>query len=577
MTTSFLVEGDHFIRNGAAHRILSGALHYFRVVPEYWEDRLLKYRACGLNTVETYIAWNLHEPSPGNFCFEGMLDLRRFIKLAGSLGLDVILRPGPYICAEWDLGGLPAWLLADPGMRLRSLNPQFLVAVERYLTRLFEEVGDLQCHLGGPIIAVQVENEYGSYGTSRPYLEWNEKALCRNGVEVLLFTSDGPEDSMLQGGTLPRLLKTVNFGSQGRDAFKKLATYQPQGPQMCMEFWNGWFDHWGEPHHSRDAADAAAALEEILSSGASVNIYMMHGGTNFGFLNGANHDGLYHPTVTSYDYDAPINEQGHPTEKYYAFRDILARHGACISGVPPTAPTRSYGAAEITDSKPLFEALQEFSEPIQLDETATMEEVGQNYGYILYRTHISGPRPESKLFIQEVRDRALVFQDGDPMGIIYRNDTQAGLPISVAEGGSRLDILVENLGRVNYGPQLHDRKGITHGVRLNNQYLSPWEIHPLDLTQLPTFSWSGVEAAQGPTFYRSTISIEAAHDTFLKVTGRHGAAWINGFCLGRYWEIGPQKALYVPASLLRQGGNEIVILELEQGEIPAITLEALLQ
>ena len=563
---TFATEGNHFLRNGAPHRIFSGALYYFRVPAACWEDRILKCRACGLNTIETYVAWNLHEPRQGTFCFEGDLDIRRFVQLAGHHGLDVILRPGPYICSEWDLGGLPSWLLADAGMQLRTMHPGYLSAAEGYLDQLMAQVGDLQCEQGGPIIAMQVENEYGSFGNNQEYLRWTEEALRRRHVSTLLFTSDGAEDAMLQGGTLPHLLKTVNFGSRAGEAFAKLREYQKEGPLMCMEFWNSWFSHWGEPRNPRTPADSAQALREILEADGSVNIYMMHGGTNFGFLNGANFDRTYQSTVTSYDLDAPLNERGEPTERYFLFREAFASHGAKIEEVPPTAPARAYGTIALTEHCSLFDLPGALIPPIPSLETKTMEEVGQNYGYILYRTRVSGPRPASQLSIQEVRDRAYVFLDGIFQGIIDRNDLNKTLTIVVPPDGARLDILVENLGRINYGAELHDRKGITRGVRLTQQFLSNWEIFPMDFSRLPTLPWKNNAIAEVPAFFLGRFSIPEVADTFLRVEGAHGAAWINGTCLGRYWNIGPQRSLYVPATLLKKGENSLVVLELENGK-----------
>ncbi len=568
---------DCFLRNGVRHRIFSGALHYFRMPAASWEDRLLKYRACGLNTVETYVAWNLHEPRPGCFDFTAGLDLAHFIRLAGSLGLDVILRPGPYICAEWDLGGLPAWLLADPTMRLRTTHPGYLEAAGRYFDRVIDEVRPLLAHNGGPIVAVQIENEYGSYGNSRAYLEWIERALIERGVKELLFTSDGPEDAMLQGGTLPHVFKTVNFGSRAREAFAKLKNYQPAGPLMCMEFWCGWFDHWGKPHHTRGAEDAAATLDEILAADGSVNIYMMHGGTNFGFMAGANQDERYFPTVTSYDYDAPLDERGEPTAKYHAFREIFARHGAKIEPVPPTAPARAYGKVSLSESAPLFEHVENLS-PILSHDPLVQEDLGQNHGFTLYRTRVSGPRAAARLHVEDVRDRAHVYQDGICVGILEREQPHADINLAIPEQGSRIEILVENLGRVNYGA-IHDRKGITRGVRLQWQWLTGWEIYPLDLTHLPdTLPWGKIRESGSatPVFHQGTLRIDdpVPSDTWLHIGGGHGAAWINGFCLGRYWNIGPQLSLYVPGSLLRHGQNEIVLLETEPMQIPAATFES---
>lgn len=571
--TTLVIEGEQFVRNGAPHRIFSGALHYFRVVPEYWEDRLLRMKACGLNTVETYVAWCLHEPKPGEYDFRGMLDLGRFLTLAQKHGMDVIFRPGPYICAEFDFGGLPPWLLAERDLRVRTLDPRYLLAVERFFARLFEEVGDALAHRGGPIVAVQVENEYGSYGHHSDYLRAIEAIILRNGVRELLFTSDGPEHAMLQGGTLPHLFKTVNFGSEAAKAFERLREYQPGLPVMCMEFWNGWFDHWGVPHHTRSASDAASALDELLSAGGHVNIYMMHGGTNFGHLNGANHDGRYRSTVTSYDYDAPLSEHGGYTAKYHAFREVLAKHGAVTTELPPELESAAFGPLEICGSVPLLGELLEQMPRCFSDEVKTMEEVGQSYGFTLYRTTISGPRDAAPLKIQEVRDLAWIYGNGELLGRQMRDEPEeAAISVSVPASGMQLEILVANLGRVNYGAELHDRKGITRGVRLAHQFLSGWEILSLDFTKLPELQWLPPSASVTQGFHRAVFTVDRPADTFLKVTGGHGMAWVNGVCLGRHWEIGPQRTLYVPAPLLRVGENEVVVLEIERGEAPRIEL-----
>jgi beta-galactosidase len=352
----FAIDDHGFTLDGKPFRVLGGAIHYFRVPPAYWEDRLRRLKACGLNTVETYVAWNFHEPSPGEFRFEGGADIATYLETAARVGLKAIVRPGPYICSEWDLGGLPAWLLRDPGMRLRCLHQPYIDAVDRYFDRLLRELAPLQCTRGGPILAMQVENEYGSYGNDREYLTYLAEGMRRRGVDVPLFTSDGATDSMLQGGTLPGVLKTVNFGSKPGESFAKLKEYQPAGPIMCTEFWNGWFDHWGEPHHRRDPEDAARALDEMLSLGASVVLYMFHGGTNFGFWNGANYDREYQPTISSYDDDAPVGEAGDLRPKYHAVKRVLDKHfgpsGASpdLSGEPHPFRWRSWGRASASSS-----------------------------------------------------------------------------------------------------------------------------------------------------------------------------------------------------------------------------------
>lgn len=589
---TFEITPEGFRVDGALTQIISGALHYFRIVPEYWEDRLQKLIACGCDTVETYVPWNAHEPRPGDFQFDGLLDIARFIRLAGDLGLRVIVRPSPYICAEWEFGGLPAWLLHDPAMRLRCQYAPYLDAVSRYYDRLMPILDPLQYTKGGPIIALQIENEYGSYGNDYGYLSFLEKAICDRGIDVPLFTSDGPTDAMLQGGTLPHILKTANFGSRGPEGFKKLREYQPDGPLMCAEFWNGWFDHWGEKHHTRDGADAARSLEEMLALGASVNFYMFHGGTNFGFMSGANCDldngKGYEPTVTSYDYDAPLTESGDLTPKFHAFREVIGQYRS-LPDLPESlsAPRRygTCGAVALTERAPLFENLAALTTNLVTRATTEpMEALGQNDGLILYRTHLTGPRQGERLVLQDVHDRALIFLDGVFQGVQYRNDSvRDALKITVPREGAQLDLLVENMGRVNYGPYMLDRKGITQGVRLGNQFQFGWEMFCLPLDSLAGLRYEPASATansaakgEAPAFYRATFEMTEPLDTFVALREhgwQKGLCWINGFNLGRYWIQEPYRNLYLPGPLLRQGQNEITILELHDSHAGAPVLE----
>lgn len=564
----------------AQGRLLSGALHYFRIHPAQWEDRLAKARALGLNAVETYVAWNLHEPAPGDFRWEGRADLVRFIRLAEAQGLQVLLRPGPYICAEWEFGGLPAWLLRDPDMQLRCQHPAYLTAVERYLRALLERVAPLQHPRGGTIIAVQVENEYGSYGSDAGYLRWLAEQLRAGGVEVPLFTSDGPTPAMLAHGSVPGLLSTVNFGSGAGKAFELLRAFQPDEPPTCLEFWNGWFDHWGEAHHVRNAADAARSLREILEAHerAGVNLYMLHGGSNFGFMNGANTDpqGRYQPTVSSYDYDAPISEAGDLTPKYHAFREVLGHY----TELPPLPdfPRRRVKpqSCPIDASASLWSELERLSTPILSPMPQGMEALGHAYGYLLYRGRFSHPVREVTLHVQALHDRAQVFLDGELVGLLER-DGPLSLPLRLPEGPFTLDLLVENQGRVNYGPLLADRKGILGSVRLDQTVLHGWQQYPLPLDRLEALRWEAPGAA-GPAFHRAVFTLEALGDAFLHLPGWHkGTAWLNGFHLGRYWEIGPNQTLYLPEPVLRPGANELIVFEeVGPGEAPRLLAEPLL-
>ena len=577
----FTISGDQFQFDGQPFRILSGAMHYFRVHRDYWEDRLLKLRLMGLNTVETYVAWNLHEPRPGEFHFDGGLDIVRYLTLAGSLGLKVIVRPGPYICSEWDFGGLPSWLLAGLGMRVRCAYSPYLVAVERFFGALLPRLAPLQVTHSGPVIAMQVENEYGSYGNDKTYLRHLEELLRSHGIDVLLFTSDGPNDQMLQFGTLPGVFKMVNFGSLAVDAFSKLREYQPEGPLMCAEFWNGWFDHWGEDHHTRDPQEAAAALNEILSLGASVNLYMFHGGTNFGLMSGANEAPYpnYRATITSYDDDAPLDEAGDPTPKYFAFREVLSRYATLPAlPLPGASPKLALGPVDMGQAIGFFEVLDRLSKPISSATPEPMERLGYNVGFILYRTQVDVPGLKVSLgkvplTIRDVHDRAQVFLRGNPIAVLERELHQDSIDVEIPSGGAQLDILVENMGRVNYGPGLADRKGITDAVLLGLQMLFDWKIYPIRLDDLSTLPFVPLKSLAGPSFFRGTFTAVEARDTFLALPGwTKGLAWINNFCLGRYWNRGPQKTLYIPAPLLRVGENELILFELHQAEKAAVEL-----
>ncbi|TQS74999.1 beta-galactosidase [Ornithinibacillus gellani] len=571
--SNLTVKGKELYLNDKPFQLIAGAIHYFRVVPEYWEDRLLKLKACGFNCVETYVAWNLHEPKEGEFNFSGIADLEKFIQIADKVGLYVIIRPSPYICAEWEFGGLPAWLLADRNMKLRSVYPPYLEKVDRYYDVLLEKLRPLQSTNGGPIIAMQVENEYGSFGNDKAYLKHLQDGMISRGIDVLLFTSDGPTDLMLEGGTLDNVLATVNFGSRPKLAFEKLQEHFPNTPQIVMEYWNGWFDHWGEAHHTRDPQDAADTFQEMIENGDSVNFYMFHGGTNFGFYNGANHGGKYEPTITSYDYDCPISEAGDITPKFHAVRKALAKHqdvGELV--LPEPIPKMDYGTVKLEESISLFEALEQLSQPVRRANPETMEELGQNYGFILYQTHINGPHEKAPLTIKDVRDRALVFVNKQYVGVIDRWENNA-LDIEIPEEGATLDILVENMGRVNYGPELYDMKGITRGVRYHYQFLFDWTIYTLPLDNVEQLQFKKNASQGDPRFYRGTFEVDEIGDTFVELAGwKKGVVFVNGFNLGRYWEKGPQETLYLPGPLLKKGVNEVVVFELHEHEHDSISL-----
>lgn len=562
---------DGFLLHGEPFRIVSGAMHYFRIHPGQWADRLRKARLMGLNTVETYVPWNLHQPDPdGPLVLDGILDLPRYLSLARAEGLHVLLRPGPFICGEWDGGGLPSWLTTDPGIRLRSSDPRFTDAVDRYLDLLLPPLLPHMAAAGGPVIAVQVENEYGAYGDDTAYLKHLHQSLRSRGIEELLFTCEQTDPEHLAAGSLPGTLVTGTFGSKVDQNLTRLRAHQPEGPLMCAEFWIGWFDHWGEPHHVRDAADAAADLDRLLSAGASVNIYMFHGGTNFGFTNGANHDHAYAPIVTSYDYDAPLTESGDPGPKYHAFREVIARH-APVPDEPAPAPSRKLAptVVELDRQAPLLpHAARQAERPVRTESPLTLDELGLRSGYALYRTTVPAAGDGVLHFAGGVGDRAQVFLDGAPVGVLERERHDETLPVRVPRAGATLDVLVENMGGVNYGPRIGAPKGLLGDVTFDGAALHGWDCVPLPLNDLSGLTFEAGTAA-GPAFHHGTFEVTEPADTFLSLPGwTKGQAWINGFHLGRYWNRGPQRTLYIPAPVLCPGSNDLVLLELHATTSP---------
>ncbi|WP_088104315.1 glycoside hydrolase family 35 protein [Halalkalibacter urbisdiaboli] len=564
------VENGEFILNDQPFQILSGAIHYFRTVPEYWEDRLQKLKALGLNTVETYVAWNVHEPKKGQFHFSGLADIEAFIETAHKLGLYVIVRPSPYICAEWEMGGLPAWLLAEKEIALRCSHPTFLKYVEDYYDVLLPKLKRFLLKNGGPIIALQIENEYGAYGNDQAYLRFFQEQYAKHQLETFLFTSDGP--IFIEQGSLPDVVTTLNFGSRVEEAFVALENYKPGSPKMVAEFWIGWFDHWEGKHTVRDPREAAKVFENILELKSSVNFYMFHGGTNFGFMNGANHYEKYEPTITSYDYDSLLTEHGEMTEKYREVKKVLSRFVDVPEDVEETVKTRNYGSVSLDKSVSLFDVLGEISTAHEHITPLSMEDVGQSYGYILYRTEVNR-KGTLKLDTSPVHDRAFVYVNGVRVKTIYINDEEKSVTVDFPEDRNTLEILVENMGRANYGKHLADKKGVTENLWIEGQYFFNWEMHLIELEQLPEdFSHSADE--RYPKFFQGEFDAPKQHDTFVDLEGfTKGNVFINGFNLGRYWNTaGPQKRLYLPGPLLKEAGNVITVLELEETKTNEIRL-----
>lgn len=579
---------DDFYLNGEKIQIISGGMHYFRILPEYWEDRLLKLKALGCNTVETYIPWNLHEKEKGQFDFSGRLDIVKFVQTAQRLGLWVILRPTPYICGEWEFGGLPYWLLKEDGMKLRCMYEPYLKHVREYYERLFPVIAPLQITQGGPVLFMQVENEYGYYGDDHRYMEYMKQLMIACGCEVPLVTSDGPWGPAFECGRVEGCLQTGNFGSKGKLQFEVMQEKMggEKKPLMCMEFWVGWFDNWGcGAHHVGDVNEHVQDLDEILERG-HVNIYMFIGGTNFGFMNGSNYYDELTPDVTSYDYDALLTEDGQFTPKYEAFRKVIVKYvgkekmaecDALLEKLKANPiPRKEYGCLQVKRSASLFKNLENLSQPVETVFPVSMEKLGQGYGYILYESTMNPGEGLEKIRLYDANDRANIFVDEKQVLTIYdRELLSEHILDKPVKAGEKIEILVENMGRVNFGPALEkQRKGIDRCVTLNGHQHFYWKEYCLPMEELSGLDYSFAAEDGKPGFYEFEFEAEEAADTFLDFTGwGKGCVLVNGFHIGRFWEAGPQKRLYIPGALLRKGTNRIVIFESDGKALDTITLK----
>lgn len=576
---------DEFYLDGKPFQIISGGIHYFRVLPEYWEDRLRKLKALGCNTVETYVPWNMHEPKKGEFDFvgerwHGMLDLKRFVETAQKIGLWVILRPSPYICAEWDFGGFPAWLLSEGEMELRTSDERYLRHVRDYYQVLMPYLAPMQVTQGGPVLMMQVENEYGTFGNDRKYLELLRDMMREGGIDVPLFASDGPGADILSNTAVEGIFPTANFGSRAKVAYSCLKDFNGGGPCMCTEFWLGWFDAWRDgKHHTTDPDEAAKELKELLENG-SVNLYMFEGGTNFGFMNGSNYGTHLTPDVTSYDYDAVLTEDGQLTEKYHKLKKVITEHIQKEPEAEPIVPVerRAYGKIPVSQKVDLFHALPKLDAPIETVAPRSMEQAGQGYGYMLYSTILDTSTELSNLRLYKAADRAIAFVDGKKALTAFDRELEEGHEVGPFYGKNmKLDILVENMGRVNYGPMLNwQRKGIDGCVFINSRFSQHnWKQYPLPMDNLEQLDYSAGYEEGIPAFYRFEFEAEEVGDTFLDFAGwGKGFVVVNGFQLGRFWEEGPQRRLYVPGALLHKGCNEIILFETEGKHSEEICLEA---
>ena len=596
---TFVIGTNDFLLDGRRLQIRCGEIHAARVPREYWRHRLQMARAMGLNTVCAYLFWSQIEPRAGEFDWSGQTDVAEFCRIAQSEGLWVILRPGPYACAEWEMGGLPWWLLKNDDIQIRTRDPRFLDAAKRYLKEVGRALGPLQITRGGPILMVQVENEYGFYGKDAEYMGDVRQALLDAGFDVPLFDCNPPNH--LKDGHRPDLFPVVNFGSDPAGGFKALREILPQGPLMCGEFYPGWFDTWGAPHHLGNPPRYLADLEYMLTNGASFSIYMAHGGTTFGLWSGA--DRPFKPDTSSYDYDAPISEAGWPTDKFFKTRELFAKYllpGETIPEPPATNPVIAIAPVEVTEYALVFANLPK---AIRDDQPRRMEKYDQGHGCILYRTKIPAG-PAATLEAASVHDFGFMFLNGERVGVMDRRSGSFKVQLPERKKPATLDILVEAVGRVNFGTEVHDRKGIHAPVKLGGKDLTGWKVFnlPLDDKMLGKlkFRSSGHESAPSqtegnqsrltglrneatprqasaatrlnePAFWRATVNIVRPGDTFLDLHfwGK-GVVWVNGHCLGRFWNIGPTQTAYVPGCWLQAGKNVIVIFDLLGPEKPVI-------
>ena len=569
---TFLLNGDPFV-------VKAAELHYPRIPKPYWDQRIKLCKALGMNTICLYTFWNAHEPKEGKFDFSGQNDLREFIKLCQENDMKVILRPGPYVCAEWEMGGLPWWLLKKKDIKLRENDPYFLERVDLFQKAVADQVADLTIADGGPIIMVQVENEYGSYGENKEYVANIRDMLRKNfGNDVTLFQCDWSSNFTLNG--LDDLIWTMNFGTGANidQQFEKLKELRPESPLMCSEFWSGWFDKWGANHETRPAEDMIAGIDEMLSKGISFSLYMTHGGTNWGHWAGANSPG-FAPDVTSYDYDAPISESGQTTPKYWELRKTLAKYydGKKLPPVPATVKPIAIKKFNFDMVAPLFPNLKN---PKLDKDIKTMEEYDQGFGSILYRTTLPALEDGGLLTINDPHDYVQVFVDQKYIGKLDRRNGEKALKLPACQKGTQLDILVEAMGRINFGRAIKDFKGITGNVTVTEDRggypfvcdLKNWEVFNIEDTPeyyeameyFPIGAFTSGEDGRLPRgVYKGSFHVDKPSDTFLNFeTWGKGLVYVNGHPLGRIWDIGPQQTLYMPGCWLKKGDNEILVFDI---------------
>ena len=575
---TFAIGDKTFLLDGKPFVIKAAEIHYTRIPAEYWEHRIQLCKALGMNTICIYAFWNIHEQKPGEFDFTGQNDIAAFCRLAQKYDMYIMLRPGPYVCSEWEMGGLPWWLLKKEDIQLRTNDPYFLERTKLFMNEIGQQLADLQITKGGNIIMVQVENEYGSYATDKEYIA-NIRDIVKGAgfTDVPLFQCDWSSNFL--NNALDDLVWTVNFGTGANidEQFKKLKEVRPNTPLMCSEFWSGWFDHWGRKHETRDAETMVAGLKDMLDRNISFSLYMTHGGTTFGHWGGANSP-AYSAMCSSYDYDAPISEAGWTTPKYFKLRELLANYmdeGETQSEVPAAKPLIQIPEFAMSETAPLFDNLPE---PKTSENIKPMEQFDQGWGTILYRTTLPAVSAGTTLLITEVHDWAQVYANGKLLGRLDRRRGENSLKLPALAAGTRLDILVEAMGRVNFDKAIHDRKGITEKVELlkegSTEELKSWQVYsfPVDYPFVKDKKYAAGKKVDGPAYYRATFNLEEAGDVFLDMqTWGKGMVWVNGKAMGRFWEIGPQQTLFMPGCWLKKGENEIIVLDLLGPEKATIT------
>ncbi len=560
---TFKLSGNRFLLDGKPFQIISGEMHFARIPRAYWRARLRMAKAMGLNTICTYVFWNQEEPEPGKYNFKGDADVAAFVRMAQQEGLWVLIRPSAYACAEWEFGGYPYWLLNIKGLKVRSRDPKFLKLMKDYYEQLGKQLAPLQVTHGGPILMVQIENEYGSYGDDKRYLKINENMMREAGFDVPFYTLDGI-DRVKEGsvtGALPAVDGSIDINRIKETIMKY---HQGHGPFFIGEWYPGWFDDWGKPFNTVSTKTCVEQLSTILSSGLSVNMYMVHGGTTRAFMNGANYnDNLpYSPQISSYDYDAPIDEAGHPTPKYYALRKVIEKYLPAGTTIPPVPPVER--VITIPEFKLEYgtDILHDLPAPVRSKMPLTFEALHQAYGYVMYRTKVRGP-VSGELAIDSLRDYGIVFVNGKRAAVLDRRLKQHTCAVDLPDSMNTLDIFVENLGRINYGPYINDNhKGITKEVTLAGRVLENWEMYRFPFNKQPQITSRLAGNSRYPVIREGSFTLKKVGDTFLDMRNwGKGHVWINGHNLGRYWDIGPQQTIYVPAPWLRVGRNSIAVFE----------------